>query len=181
MGEFMDYEILVNKDNTLDKTYVPKDLVNANSMYKKDILVNKVALNSFMLMKEDAKKLNYNIDIMSGYRDYFYQEKIYNSLLNEKGLGYTLRSVAKAGCSEHQTGLAIDICVYRDNKCYVEHDIEDMEETIRPDSWSHGREETIELQRLCRTLQQPRRRQGRSSCHRTQSRFSSDSLPPHSP
>ena len=36
--------------------------------------------------------------------------------------------MAKAGCSEHQTGLAIDICVYRDNKCYIEHELEDTEE-----------------------------------------------------
>ena len=38
MGEFMDYEMLVNKDNTLDKTYVPLDLVDASSSYKDGIL-----------------------------------------------------------------------------------------------------------------------------------------------
>ena len=126
----MDYEILVNKDNALDKSYIPNNLVDTKSKYKDGMLVNKVALDNFMMMKEDAKKLNYNIEIMSGYRDYFYQQKIYNSLLKEKGLDYTLKSVAKAGCSEHQTGLAIDICIYRDNKWYVEHDIEDMDETL---------------------------------------------------
>ena len=128
MGEFMDYEMLVNKDNALDKTYVPLDLVDANSSYKDGILVNKKVLEQFNLMKDDAKKLGYYIDIMSGYRDYFYQEKIYNKLLKEKGLAYTFRSIAKPGCSEHQTGLSIDICIYRDNNCYIEHEIEDMEE-----------------------------------------------------
>ena len=52
----------------------------------------------------------------------------YNKLLKEKGLAYTFRSIAKPGCSEHQTGLAIDICVYRDHKCYIEHELEDMKE-----------------------------------------------------
>ena len=128
MGEFMDYEMLVNKDNTLDKTYVPLDLADAHSSYKDGILVNKKVLEQFNLMKLDAIKLGYDIDIMSGYRDYFYQEKIYNKLLNEKGLAYTFRSIAKPGCSEHQTGLAIDICIYKDNKCYIEHELEDLEE-----------------------------------------------------
>ena len=125
----MDYEILVNKNNTLDKTYVPLDLVDAKSEYRDGILINKNVLEQFMMMKQDAKKLDYNIDIMSGYRDYFYQEKIYNKLLKEKGLAYTFRSIAKPGCSEHQTGLAIDICVYRGDKCYIEHEIENMNES----------------------------------------------------
>lgn len=124
----MDYEMLVNKDNALDRTYIPLDLVDAGSYYKDGILVNKKVLEQFNLMKLDAYKLGYNIDIMSGYRDYMYQDKIYNKLLIERGFAYTFRSVARAGCSEHQTGLAIDICVYRDDKCYVEREVEDMEE-----------------------------------------------------
>lgn len=124
----MDYTILVNKDNVLDRTYVPDELANAFSSYKNDILVNKTLLDNFNLMKMDAYMNGYNIDIMSGYRDYNYQEKIYNKLIIDKGFAYAFRSVAKAGCSEHQTGLAIDICVYRDNKCYIEHELEDMEE-----------------------------------------------------
>lgn len=124
----MDYTILVNKDNVLDRTYVPDELANAFSSYKDDILVNKTLLDNFNLMKMDAYMNGYNIDIMSGYRDYNYQEKIYNKLIIDKGFAYAFRSVAKAGCSEHQTGLAIDICVYRDNKCYIEHELEDMEE-----------------------------------------------------
>ena len=124
----MNYKILVNKDNLLERTYVPLYLVDAYSNYKKDILVSRKVLEQFNLMKRDANNIGYCIDIMSGYRDYDYQEKIYNKLLNDKGFAYTFRSVAKPGCSEHQTGLAIDICVYRDNKCYIEHELEDMEE-----------------------------------------------------
>ena len=124
----MDYDILVNKDNALDKTYVPDNLVFANSSYKDGILINKKVLDKFNLMRQDALNFGYNIDIMSGYRDYNYQEKLYNKMLKEKGFAYTFRSIAKPGCSEHQTGLAIDICVYRDDKCYIEHEIEDMEE-----------------------------------------------------
>ena len=58
----------------------------------------------------------------------------------ERGFAYTFRSIAKAGCSEHQTGLAIDICVYRDNKCYIEGEIEEMEEGqwIRDNAYKYG-------------------------------------------
>ena len=121
----MDYKMLVNRDNALNRTYIPDDLVSANSNYKDGILINKLALEKFNLMKEDARNLGYNIDIMSGYRDYMYQEKLYNKLLKEKGFAYAFRSIAKPGTSEHQTGLAIDVCVYRDGKCYIEHEIED--------------------------------------------------------
>lgn len=136
----MDYLILVNKDKPVDKTWVPDELVDAHSRYKPEVIVNNKLLDSFNKMAKDAMELGYIIDIMSGYRSYLYQEKIYNKLLMERGFAYTFRSIAKAGCSEHQTGLAIDICVYRDNKCYIEGEIEEMEEGqwIRDNAYKYG-------------------------------------------
>ena len=120
--------MLVNKDNLLDRTYIPNDLVNSNSMYKDNILVNKKALRMFNLMKDEASKMGYNIDIMSGYRDYYYQEKIYNKLVKEMGLNYAFRYIAVPRASEHQTGLAVDICIYRKDKAYIEKQLIDFEE-----------------------------------------------------
>lgn len=124
----MNYLMLVNKNNMLDKDYIPHDLVDSKSKYKEGILVCKKVYKMFNLMKKDALLKGYNIDIMSGYRDYDYQVNIYNNLVRDKGLNYAFRYIAMGGCSEHQTGLAIDICVYRDNNCYIEHDIIYMEE-----------------------------------------------------
>ena len=129
----MNYLMLVNRDNLLDKTYVGENLVDTNSKYKDNILVCDKVYQQLMLIKMDALKNGYDIDIMSGYRSYEYQDKIYNKLVKEKGLNYALRQIAPAGASEHQTGLAIDICVYRDNKCYIEHEISDFEEI----KWLH--------------------------------------------
>ena len=129
----MDYLMLVNKNNLLSNTYIPTELVDTHSKYKNDIMVLDVVYQHFLLMKEDAKKNGYDIDVMSGYRSYEYQDKIYNKLVYEKGLNYAIRYIAQAGASEHQTGLAIDICVYRDDKCYIEHDISDFEEI----KWLH--------------------------------------------
>jgi len=124
----MNYQILVNKTNPLTKNYLPKNLVSTNSQYKENILINKKVYEAFKKMQYAAKKYGYELDIMSGYRDYYYQETIYNKSLKEKGYAYTFRSVAKPGTSEHQTGLAIDICFYRDEHCYIEHELENTPE-----------------------------------------------------
>lgn len=130
----MDYNILVNKDNPLPRAHIPNNLVNSESKYKENILIDKEVKNSFDKLKEDALKFNYYIDIESGYRDFDYQEKIYNKLLEEKGFAYTVTRVAEPGKSEHQTGLAIDFCIYKEDKCYIENDIKNLEETI----WVHN-------------------------------------------
>jgi len=130
----MDYLILVNRNNTLSKTDIPSDLVDTKSRYKDGIFINNLVYKQFIKMKNDMAKYEYNIDIMSGYRSYDYQEKLYNKSILEKGFNYAFRYIAPPGASEHQTGLAIDICVYRDNNCYIEHEIDDMEEI----KWIHN-------------------------------------------
>ena len=130
----MDYLSLINRDNLLDKTYIPNNLVNANSIYKDNILVVKKVSNMFNSLKKEALKKGYDIDIMSGYRDYNYQKKIYDRLVNEKGFNYAFRHIAPPGGSEHQTGLAIDVCIYRDGKCYIEHEISNFDEI----KWLHN-------------------------------------------
>lgn len=125
----MDYLMLVNKDNALSINFVPSSLVEVSSKYKNGIKLDRCCYENFLKMQEEARKFGYEIDIMSGYRDYFYQEKIYQKLVNEKGFNYAISRVASPSKSEHQTGLAIDFCVYKDGKCYIESEIEDLEET----------------------------------------------------
>ncbi len=124
----MNYLMLVNKNNKLDRTYIPSNLVCSESIYKDNILICDKVYRMFKIMKYFAKRQGYNIDIMSGYRTYDYQEKLYNKLVYDKGFNYAFRYIALPGASEHQTGLAIDICVYRDDKCYIEHEISDFDE-----------------------------------------------------
>ncbi len=130
----MDYRILVNKTNSISKDFKPDYLVNAQSKYKDDILLEEETLHSFRKLQEEALQFGYQIDIMSGYRSFDYQDKIYNDLVKEKGFNYALRAIAKPGCSEHQTGLAIDFCVYDNDKCYVEHEILNFPAT----KWVHS-------------------------------------------
>ena len=129
----MDYLVLVNRDNILNRTYIPNNLWDAKSKYKDGILIDEIVYEQFEKMKNEAMKYGYYIDIMSGYRDYDYQDKIYNKLILEKGFNYAFRYIAPPGASEHQTGLAIDICIYRGNNCYIEEEITNMEEI----KWVH--------------------------------------------
>ena len=129
----MNYEMLVNKTNGLDKNYIPDNLVDSLSKYKDNILLNEEALSSFRKLQKEAKEYGYEVDIMSGYRTYNYQNNLYNNIIKEKGFNYALRSVAKPGHSEHQTGLAIDYCIYKNKKCFIEHEIEELAET----KWIH--------------------------------------------
>lgn len=120
--------LLVNKNKKLDKNYVPYDLVKTNSKYKDNVMLSKIAYDNFLKFQEYLQSKGISIDIESGYRDYNYQEKIYNKLVLEKGYNYAFKSIAKPGSSEHQTGLAIDFCLYKDDKCYIEYELEDLEE-----------------------------------------------------
>ena len=129
----MNYQVLVNRDNLLDKTYIPNNLVDTHSRYNDNIFVVSNVYKSFLLMRNDALKYGYDIDIMSGYRSYKYQEKLYNktqkyiSSMTKKELIDELSYILDYA-SEHQTGLAIDICVYKNGKCFIEYELNDFEE-----------------------------------------------------
>ena len=125
----MDYKMLVNRDNPLKDDFEPKDLIEIESTYKDSLKLCKKAYEKFLEFKNYAKTFGYEIDIASAYRQHDYQEKLFNNLVLEKGYNYAYKYIAKPGCSEHETGLAIDICIYKNNLCYIEHDILDLIET----------------------------------------------------
>lgn len=103
-------DILVNKNNKLLREYIPKDLELLNIKYScKDRYLRKEAKINFEKMAIEAKKDGFNIIAVSTYRNYDYQDKLYNNYVKEKGEYYANLASAKAGHSEHQTGLAVDV------------------------------------------------------------------------
>ena len=130
----MDYKILINKNNKIEKDY-NINLVLAKTEYvkNKDIYVEKNTYKNFLKLKKKAKKLNYNIEIESAYRTHEYQKKLFDDLKDKKGIKYASKYVAKPYTSEHETGLAIDFCIYKDNKFIIEHDLTNLIET----NWIH--------------------------------------------
>lgn len=102
------FSILVNKNNNLDKDYVPDTKV-PNIPYTTNCSVRYDIVDSVEKLFNDAKKEGFTLILASGYRSYDLQSSIYNNNLKNKGQTWTSRFSAKPGQSEHQTGLAIDI------------------------------------------------------------------------
>jgi len=103
--------IQVNKQHCLPADYVPKDLVNILSYgitANKDLTIRKIAVTDLKLMIDQAKKEGIELKIISAYRSYQNQKKIYNSWVEKLGLKEANRQSAAPGCSQHQLGTAAD-------------------------------------------------------------------------
>ena len=104
------YDFLVNKNNKLPKNYIPNDLELIDIKYScKDKYLRKDARINFEKLAKDAKKEKFNIIAVSTYRNYNYQEKLYNNYVKDKGFYYADIASARPGHSEHQTGLSVDV------------------------------------------------------------------------
>ena len=69
----------------------------------------KEAKEAFENMSQAAKEENMNIIAMSSYRSYDYQVNLYNNYVETDGQEAADTYSARAGYSEHQTGLAVDV------------------------------------------------------------------------
>lgn len=105
--------IINNKYYKLSKDYVPEDLIEVSNWYSygKQQL-SKRAYEPFLEMFNKAKEEDITLIINSGYRSYDYQEELYNSYIKRNGQKETDNYAARAGHSEHQTGLAMDLTTY---------------------------------------------------------------------
>ena len=117
--------VLVNKHRQLTSEYVPENLKNVPADLVKTkgdkIQVVSKVLTAFKLMKEAAEKEDRHLLINSGYRSYQDQEEITATYLDIYGQKYVDNYVAKAGFSEHQTGMSIDIAS-EDTDVFLESD-----------------------------------------------------------
>ncbi len=100
------YTRLVNKSHPLDPDYIPCDLTEAQIPFQaapgdpKRLLRARAAQAAQELFQR-ARHMRLQLSGVSGYRSYKRQEEIYRQ--SDSGL------VAPPGCSEHQTGLALDV------------------------------------------------------------------------
>lgn len=116
-----DLLVLVNKNNKLSSNFIPNNLVVINKEYANDNkLAREEAKTNFEKLSSDAKELGYYIIAVSVFRDFDYQNELYNHYVETKGLEYADLASARPGHSEHQTGLAID--VMGSNKDYNKFD-----------------------------------------------------------
>lgn len=103
--------VLVNKYYYLDSSFIPKGLQSFGTDYaiNNDIKAKREAVLAFKEMATDAQSINLTIKVVSGYRSYQDQEKLYKRYQERDGEKVANTYSAKPGHSEHQTGLALDI------------------------------------------------------------------------
>ena len=83
-----------------------------------DVLMERQAASLLQLILIRLNAIN-SIVPVSGYRSFYEQSVIYSDSLKENGLDFTLKFVALPGCSEHQTGLAIDLALNSDHIDFI--------------------------------------------------------------
>lgn len=101
--------MLVNKHNKLDNDFVPPDLVLLDNCTDGEQYLSKEAKEAYDDMCMASREAGMNLSVTSSFRDYQSQEDTFNYYLNLYGQDYVDNYVAKAGFSEHQTALALDV------------------------------------------------------------------------
>lgn len=132
-----DILVLVNKNNKLLQNFIPENLETIDIKYSNEgKMLKKVAKEAFEKLSSDALKLGYKIVAVSAYRDFSYQENLFNYYVEKYGEDYALNCSAKAGHSEHQTGLAVD--VMGSNNSYDDFELSDEFEWMINNAHKYG-------------------------------------------
>ncbi|MBO5414833.1 MAG: D-alanyl-D-alanine carboxypeptidase family protein [Bacilli bacterium] len=98
--------LIANKTYSLPSSYAPGGLLD-------------IFTSNFNKMHDDALKEGINLEIISGYRSYADQAYIYNNYVLSDSKSNADTYSARAGHSEHQTGLAADINSLNTNFIYT--------------------------------------------------------------
>ena len=99
--------MLVNKYHALASDFIPHDL--ASIAPYGSVKLDREAAEAFKKLASDAKDKGYTIVGISAYRSYQTQATLYQRYVSKDGKQLADSYSARAGHSEHQTGLAIDV------------------------------------------------------------------------
>lgn len=107
-----DYIRLANRDNLLDGSYIPGDLVKVTAKHVSGTFQLRKAVNDALLtMFAAANEDGCTLYVKSAYRSYQTQRTMYYNRLEKNG-GKDDGWVSYPGASDHQTGLGADILNY---------------------------------------------------------------------
>jgi D-alanyl-D-alanine carboxypeptidase len=124
--------VVVNKGRILPSDYMPADLVAPNvplrlSSTDPEMQMRQVTATALQQMFTAAAQQNVHLMVSSAYRSYSAQVGLYRGYVLTQGQQNADSSSARAGHSEHQTGLAADI-EPQNRKCEVEQCFADTPE-----------------------------------------------------
>lgn len=118
--------VVVNKQRRLQPAdYVPGDLVIPTIKLRSNITSNERQVRAstaaaLQALSDTAKADGITLTLESGYRSYSFQVSLYNRYVNQQGQAVADTQSARAGYSEHQTGLAADVGGVTKPACNVE-------------------------------------------------------------
>lgn len=103
--------VLVNKNFMLESNYVPSDLevISSKCSLASNLKVRKIVKEKFETLCMDVSNISMTIKAVSAYRSYDRQKQLYSNYVARDGKKLADTYSARAGYSEHQTGLAIDV------------------------------------------------------------------------
>lgn len=107
---------LVNANYPLKNNFMGK-LIPVDMQFP-DILMESGAANILRIILQKISAENKIIPV-SGYRSETEQKNIYTNSLKENGEEFTKKYVALPNCSEHQTGLAIDLALNKKDVDFI--------------------------------------------------------------
>lgn len=112
--------VMINRKNALPEDYIPSDLVVPNINFPFDYFTPKKQLvreasEALEKLSDAASAEGIKIYGISGYRSYKTQKGLYNNYVSIDGKEAADKYSAKAGTSEHQSGLTMDVSTFSEN------------------------------------------------------------------
>lgn len=105
--------MLVNKFYGLDETYEPEDLMEVPGQYAyAGNYISESMYDNLTELLSASKDAGYTLLISQGYRSYSDQESAYNNIELYNSTSYADSVAARAGHSEYQTGLSVELGLY---------------------------------------------------------------------
>ena len=102
--------LVVNKTYSIPKEYAPDSAKGINGECTDSKCFTTQTWNAWNSLKDAATFDGIHLKIGSGYRSYDFQNQIYMNYVARDGAATADTYSARPGHSEHQTGLAMDIC-----------------------------------------------------------------------
>lgn len=131
--------VMVNKHNPLSPvSYVPPDL---RTIQGTGALLRSEAATAFEQLRASTQAAGYGwIGVNNGYRSYSTQAAIHSRYSSQYGFAWADTQSARAGFSEHQTGLSLDVTACGNSGCSA---IESFGSSIQyqwvaSHAWEHG-------------------------------------------
>ena len=127
--------ILVNRDHPLQETETP-ELIPLDAAYP-DIRMERRAGKLLSACIQAAGGRGTIVPV-SGWRSFGEQQSIWDDTLAKEGEAFTRQYVAFPGCSEHQTGLALDIVAAGYQILDEEQEDTAEQKWLMENSWKYG-------------------------------------------